>query len=151
MIVYCDTSFLISLFYEDDSNHKAAQTLAASFDGDDFVLCQAHQIEFPAAVRAAVHRTDSALPAHSARAIINRFDRAWNGRAYVRRDLNLDDSAAMARTLGDTHGWKKRHTAFDLWHLAAAWTLGAGVFLTFDPRQQEICRTLAFRTSEERD
>jgi hypothetical protein len=43
-------------------------------------------------------------------------------------------------------GWSKRHTAFDLWHLAAAWTLGAGAFLTFDERQKEICQTLSFRT-----
>ncbi len=34
-----------------------------------------------------------------------------------------------------------------LWHLAAAWTLGAGAFLTFDKRQKEICGTLALRTS----
>ena len=146
MIVYCDTSLLISLFYEEDANHKAARNLVSRFDGEDFVLCQAHQIEFPAAVRAAVHRTDEALPERSARTMINRFDRAWNGRQYLRRTIDLDESAAMARTLGDTHGWNKRHTAFDLWHLAAAWTLGAGVFLTFDERQQEVCRTLAFRT-----
>jgi hypothetical protein len=33
-----------------------------------------------------------------------------------------------------------------MWHLAAAWTLGAGAFLTFDERQKQICRTLSFRT-----
>jgi aryl carrier-like protein len=53
----------------------------------------------------------------------------------------------MARSLGEAHGWRKRHTSFDLWHLAAAWTLGAGAFLTFDERQKEIGRTLSFRTS----
>jgi len=52
----------------------------------------------------------------------------------------------MARSLGDAHGWTKRHTAFDLWHLAAAWSLGAGAFLTFDERQKEICKVLSFRT-----
>ena len=40
----------------------------------------------------------------------------------------------MARSLGASHGWEKRHTAFDLWHLAAAWSLSAGVFLTSDRR-----------------
>jgi predicted nucleic acid-binding protein len=146
MIVYCDTSFLVSLLYEGDANHKAARELAARFDGEDFVLCETHQLELPASVRAATHRAESPIPVPVARTIINRFDRAWNGRAFVRRDLSLDDSAAMARSLGDTHGWATRHTSFDLWHLAAAWTLGAGAFLTFDKRQKAICAALAFRT-----
>ena len=29
MIVYCDTSFLISWFYDDDSRHNAARDLSA--------------------------------------------------------------------------------------------------------------------------
>lgn len=146
MIVYCDTSFLIGWFYADDSRHRAARDLSASYDGEDFVLCQVHQLELPASVRAAVHRAESPLPRHVARAIINRFDRAWNGRDFIRRELPLDDSVTMARSLGESHGWTKRHTAFDLWHLAAAWSLGAGVFLTFDERQKEICKLLSFRT-----
>ena len=147
MIVYCDTSFLVSLLYEGDANHKAARDLAGRFDGEDFALCQTHQLELPASVRAATHRSESPIPVHVARTIINRFDRAWNGRTFVRRDLSLDDSVTMARSLGETHGWEKRHTSFDLWHLAAAWTLGAGVFLTFDKRQKEICATLSLRTA----
>jgi predicted nucleic acid-binding protein len=146
MIVYCDTSFLVSLLYEGDANHKAARDLAGRFDGEDFVLCQTHQLELPASVRAATHRTESPIPVQVARTIINRFDRAWNGRTFVRRDVALDDSVTMARSLGETHGWDKRHTSFDLWHLAAAWTLGAGAFLTFDKRQKEICATLSLRT-----
>jgi hypothetical protein len=52
----------------------------------------------------------------------------------------------MARSLGDSHGWTKRHSAFDLWHLAAAWSFGASAFLTFDERQKEICKVLSFQT-----
>jgi predicted nucleic acid-binding protein len=146
MIVYCDTSFLVSLLYEGDANHKAARETAGRFDGQDFVLCQTHQLELPASIRAATHRAESPIPVHVARTIINRFDRAWNGRAFARRDLSFDDSVAMARSLGETHGWAARHTSFDLWHLAAAWTLGASAFLTFDKRQKEICPTLSLRT-----
>jgi len=64
---------------------------------------------------------------------------------FVRRDLPLDESINMARTLGDAHGWAKRHTTFDLWHLGAAWALGAGAFLSFDDRQKEICKILSLR------
>ena len=146
MIVYCDTRFLVSLLYEGDANHKTARDLVGRFDGEDFALCQTHQLELPASVRAATHRSESPIPVHVARTIINRFDRAWNGRTFVRRDLSLDDSVTMARSLGETHGWDKCHTSFDLWHLAAAWTLGASAFLTFDKRQKEICATLSLRT-----
>jgi predicted nucleic acid-binding protein len=32
MIVYCDTSFLVSYLNEDDANHKAARTMGANWD-----------------------------------------------------------------------------------------------------------------------
>ena len=110
MIVYCDTSFLISWFYSDDSRQKAARDSSAKYDGEDFVLCQVHQLELPACVRAATHRAESPLANHVARALINRFDSAWNGRDFIRRDVPLDDSIAMSRSLGDAHGWNKPHT-----------------------------------------
>ena len=50
------------------------------------------------------------------------------------------ETVAMARSLGETHGWRERHTAFDLWHLAAAWLFSAAAFLTFDKRQARIAK-----------
>ena len=112
--------------------------MAAKFAREDFVLCQVHQLELPAAVRAAVHRTNSPIPEQIARRVINRFDRALTSKLFQRKEVNFTDSVNMARSLGDAHGWNKRHTAFDLWHLGAAWVLSAGAFLTFDQRQKEI-------------
>lgn len=142
MIVYCDTSFLVSFFNDEDANHASARALAGRHRDGDFVLCEVHLLEFPAAVRAAVHRVESPLPAHVARRIINRFDRALTGKLFQRKQLEMADSVNMARSLGDAHGWAKRHTSFDLWHLGAAWSLSAGVFLTFDARQKEIANLL---------
>ena len=48
----------------------------------------------------------------------------------------------MARSLGEAHGWREKHTAFDLWHLGAAWSLAAGAFLTFDQRQKRLAALL---------
>jgi predicted nucleic acid-binding protein len=108
MILYCDTSFLVSYLNEEDINHNSSRTMAARFDSHEFVLCEVHQLELPAAVRAAVHRSQSPIPPR----------------------------------LGEVHGWKARHTTFDLWHLGAAWSLSAGAFLTFDERQKRIARLL---------
>jgi predicted nucleic acid-binding protein len=142
MIVYCDTSFLVSYLNEDDVKHKAARTAVGKWDTQDFVICEVHLLELPAAVRAAVHRDESGVPEHVARRVINRFDRAVNSKLFLRKHLDLPESVAMARSLGDSYAWKKRHTMFNLWHLAAAWSLSAGVFLTFDGRQSEIAEAL---------
>ena len=142
MIIYCDTSFLVSYLNEDDANHTTARAMAAQWNAHDFVVCEAHPLELPAAMRATTHRTEDPIPPHIARRVINRFDRAVNSKLFLRKPLEMAESVAMARSLGDTHGGQKRHTSFDLWHLAAAWSLSAGVFLTFDERQGAIATLL---------
>ena len=142
MIVYCDTSFLVSFLNEEDANHRSSRMMAAKFDRHDFVLCEVHQLELPAAVRAAVHRVESSIPPHIARRVINRFDRALTSKLFQRKAVDLGPSISMARSLGDAHGWSKRCASFDLWHLGAARSLSAGVFLTFDKRQQQIASLL---------
>jgi hypothetical protein len=42
MIVYCDTSWLLSYLKEDDENHAVAHTAAGKLTGHDFVVCEAH-------------------------------------------------------------------------------------------------------------
>jgi predicted nucleic acid-binding protein len=138
VIVYCDTSWLVSYLNEDDENHAGARTAAGKLIGHDFVVCEVHLLELPAAMRAATHRGEDPVPENIARRIINRFDRAVTGKILIRKELDMKESVAMARSLGETHGWKERHTTFDLWHLADAWTLSAGAFLTFDQRQGKI-------------
>ncbi len=138
MIVYCDTSWLLSFLNEDEINHRVARAAAEKLAGHDFVVCEVHLLELPAAIRAATHRSQDSVPEHVARKIINRFDRAMTGKILLRKEVDMKDSVAMARSLGETHGWKERHTTFDLWHLAAAWSLSAGSFLTFDQCQGRI-------------
>jgi predicted nucleic acid-binding protein len=142
MIVYCDTSFLFSRFHSGDVNHDTALRLTKKFVGGDFAICEVHLLEFPAAVRAAVHRPKDALPDYVARRVINTLDRAVNSRIFLKRPVDMVETVAMARSLGETHGWRERHAAFDLWHLAAAWSFSAAAFLTFDKRQARIARSL---------
>ena len=145
MIIYCDTSFLISFFHEDDANHRPARDRVAQFDRQNFVVCEAHHLEVPAAVRAATHCQEDPIPEYVARGILNRFDRALNSKLLSQKNLDMRESIAMARSLGDAHGWKQRHSAFDLWHLASAWSLAADIFLTFDQRQAELARLLGMK------
>ena len=142
MIIYCDTSFLVSLLHDGDANYQTARRMAAKHRSDEFVVCEVHLLEVPASVRAATHRSVGAIPEQVARRVINRFDRAVNRKVFQRKRLERDEALNMARNLGEAHGWKERHTSFDLWHLGAAWALSAGVFLTFDRRQKRIAKLL---------
>jgi predicted nucleic acid-binding protein len=142
VIVYCDTSWLLSYLNVEEENHAAARATAGKLTGHDFVVCAVHFLELPAAIRAATHRAIDPVPVHVARNIINRFDRAVNRGLFIRKEIDMKDSVAMARSLGDTHGWKEKHTTFDLWHLAAAWSLSASAFLTFDRRQAKLAELL---------
>ena len=69
MIVYCDTSFLVSYLNEDDLNHKSARSAAGKWDAQDFVICEVHLLELPAAVRAATHRSEDPISGHIARRV----------------------------------------------------------------------------------
>ena len=120
MIVYCDTSWLLSYLNEDDENHAAARTAAGKLTGHDFVVCEVHLLELPAAIRAATHRVEDPVPERLARRVINRFDRAVTGKILLRKEVDMKDSVAMARSLGETHGWTERHTTFDLWQIGRA-------------------------------
>jgi hypothetical protein len=132
----------VSYLNEDDENHSVARTAAGKLAGHDFVVSEVHLLELPAALRAATHRAQDPVPEHIARRVINRFDRAVTRKILLRKEPDMKDSVAMARSLGETHGWRQRHTTFDLWHLAAAWSLSAGVFLTFDQRQEKIAELM---------
>ena len=142
MIIYCDTGWLLSDLNEDDENHAAARSGARKLTGHDLVVCEVHLLDLPAAIRAATHRDHDLIPEAVARRVIDRFDQAVTGKILIRKEIDMRESVAMARSLGETYAWKERHTAFDLWHLAAAWTLSAGMFLTFDQRQGKIAQLM---------
>ena len=95
MIIYSDTSFLVSLFNEEDVNHTAARSMAAKYDQHDFILCEVHQLELPAAMRAAIHRPESPVAWHVARRVINRFDRAMTSKLFQRKEVPMADSVSM--------------------------------------------------------
>lgn len=89
MIVYCDTSWLLSYLNEDDEKHSVARVSAGKLVGHDFVVCEVHLLELPAAVRAATHRAHDPVPEHIARRVINRFDRAVTGKSCSARTWTL--------------------------------------------------------------
>ena len=146
MIIYPDTSFILSLWHAQDVNYRAATELFSRFSKDTWVWCDRHQLEVPMAAQVATHREPEGLQAHVARTIVCRAERAVARGGFLKKQLPLE-SVAFALQLAHAHGWAKRHTTLDLWHIGAAWELGASFFVTFDDRQAEIAHTLRFPTN----
>ena len=146
MIIYPDTSFILSLWHEGDANYAAAKRIFSKYSKDTWLWCDLHQLEVPVAAQVATHRVPDALEEEIARTIVFRAERAVARGGFLRKQLP-PESVVFALGLAAAHGWKKKHTTLDLWDIGAAWELGASFFATFDDRQAEIARTLKFSTN----
>jgi len=146
MIVYPDTSFILSLWHNGDVNFEEARRIFGKLSDETWLWCELHQLEVPIAAQAATFRQGEALKPHIARAIIFRAERAVTQGAFVRKQLPADAIGATLK-LASAHGWKEKHTTLDLRHLGAAWELGAAYFATFDNRQAKVARSMGFRTN----
>jgi hypothetical protein len=146
VIIYPDTSFILSLWHRDDVNYTSAMRLFTRFSKDAWLWCDLHELEVPIAAQVATHRREGALQEHVARTIVFRAERAVARGGFLRKQLPTQ-SVGFALGLANAHGWSKKCTTLDLWHIGAAWELGASFFATFDERQAEIAKTLKFSTN----
>jgi predicted nucleic acid-binding protein len=143
VIIYPDTSFILSLWHSGDVNYAAATKLFARYSKDTWLWCELHQLEVPVAAQTATHRPATPLQQHIARAVIFRAERAVTRGGFVRKQLP-PEAVSTALQFAQSHGWTQRHTALDLWHIGAAWELGANFFATFDERQAEVAGIVGF-------
>ena len=146
MIVYPDTSFILSLWHTGDVNYAAATKLFSRFSRDTWLWCDLHQLEVPIAAQVATHRQPEGLQQHVARAIVFRAERAVARGGFLRRPLP-SEAIHFALSLANAHGWRTKHTTLDLWHIGAAWELGADYFATFDQKQAKIAKSIGFSTN----
>jgi len=109
-------------------------------------LVRSPSLEVPIAAQAATHRPAAPLHEHIARTIVFRAERAVTRGGFLKKQLPLE-SVGFAVGLAHAHGWDTKHTALDLWHIGAAWELGASFFATFDARQAEVAKALKFKTN----
>ncbi len=146
MIIYPDTSFILSLWHADDVNYQAARELFSRSSKETWLWCDLHRLEVPVAAQMATHRIADPLHPHVARAIVFRAERAVTRGGFLRKPLP-PESVNFALQLAQAHGWTQRHTTLDLWHIGAAWELGASFFATFDERQASVARTAGFSSN----
>ena len=145
-MLYPDTSFIVSLLNPEDANYNEARSRAKNLSGG-LVICEVHLLEFPAAVRGAIHRKIAPIATSTAQRLLDRFHYLLNTESgWKRKNINLAATVQTAADLGERYGWNRRQTAFDLWHLAAAIDLRSTVFLSFDKRQLEVANQLEIAT-----
>jgi predicted nucleic acid-binding protein len=134
MVIYCDTSFLFSLYGNDGHTSRAVAWMASCTDPLRLNLLT--QYEFANALRFAEFR--KALKKGEAAQCHAGFDNALACGRVIVETSNLADVVAEAQRLSATRTLRGGHRGFDILHVASALVLGADRFLTFDANQKKL-------------
>ena len=138
MIVYADTSFIVSLYLYDAHSDVALERVQRR---PLFCLIPLHRAEFENTLALHLFRRKlSAAAAESARSNFER-DRArgvWRDAAFPAN--TFDRSIDLARRYGNGVGFR----TLDSLHIAAALELKAEAFWTFDDRQRTLAGVVGF-------
>jgi predicted nucleic acid-binding protein len=135
---YPDTSFLVSVYLTDAHSSEADQLMFEY--RSSLVLTPLHELEFSNAVELAVfRRAITATQATKARADFEQDVAHW-----TLHPLPVN-TFARAVTLARRHTARRGTRSLDILHVAAALTLGAEAFLTFDHRQHRLAKAEGLR------
>ncbi len=141
MVAYADTSFFASLYLRDTHltaarGYLTTHRVPLSFTG-------LHRFELRNAIRLAVFRKMvTAATAQNALAEIDRDVLAGN---LAETPLSWTEVFHTAEKVGENHTARLGVRALDLLHVAAALSLGAKTFLTFDERQLALAQAAGLR------
>lgn len=139
--VYADTSFLCSLYLR-DVNTAAATALVTS-QALALAFTPWQRCELRNAVRLSVPR-GNATAADAQQALLDIDEDAAAG-DLVEAPLVWPDVLAQAEMLSAKHTAALNVRTLDLLHVAAALTVGAKLFLTFDGRQRPLAQAVGFK------
>ena len=141
MVVYADTSFLLSL-YTFDANHEcAAVTIEKMKIAIVFTSLQRH--EFRNAIRLCVFRKDISVTQRDA--ILKCIEDDLRSGFLVDTHLGWAELFYKAETLSATHTERLGIRGMDILHIAAASVLETRDFLTFDQRQKALAEEAGLR------
>ena len=141
MVIYCDTSFLFSLYGGDAHTPRALTWLARC--SVPLRLNSLTHYEFGNALRFAEFR--KALKPGEAAVFWARFEAALTHGRVIIEASNLASVTAEANRLSATRTLQGGHRGFDILHVAGALVLGATEFLTFDANQKKLAEAEGLR------
>ena len=135
MVIYADTSFLVSL-YGRDTNSARAQTLVMEFE-TPLIYTPFQRHEARNAVRLACFRREITAPECQAVLAAIEMDK--------RSGVLAETPVAWAEELSAAHTETLGTRAADILHVATAAALGATLFLSFDTRQKALAAAAGLR------
>ena len=136
MVIYPDTSFLFSLYVQ-----EATSILAHAFTqrlGEPLVFTPFHRLELRTALRLRAFRGE--LSHDDLRLALRESEEAITIGSLKHTPLHWPDALREAERIGEAHLLEVGARSGDLFHVAAAVSLGATEFLTFDDRQHTLAR-----------
>jgi predicted nucleic acid-binding protein len=133
---YPDASFVFSL-YVDQAHTNAVRAHLATMK-EPLPVGSLLRFEFANAVRSATQR--GAISAGTATAALAAFEADVDAGRVVLAAVPWERVHAEAERISNAYSWRKRHTAFDILHVATALTAGAKVLLTFDSEQAALAK-----------
>ena len=136
MVIYPDTSFLISLFV-DENPTPLAKTYTENL-AEPLTFTPFHRLELRTALRLRAFRKE--VTPHGLQTALQRSDEALVGGILLHAPLVWADALREAERLSAAYLTELGVRSGDLFHVASAVVLGAREFVTFDQRQTALAR-----------
>lgn len=141
MVVYADSSFLVSTYLPDDHSESADRTLAKLSQPLIFTSLQRHEVRN--AVRLSVFRKE--ISRGECVALLAQIDRDVRDGILLHTQIDWRNAYREVERLGAVHTEKMGLRAADLLHVALAVLVAAERFLTFDARQRKVAAAEGLR------
>lgn len=136
MVIYADTSFLVSLYGQDENSEMARRT--AREHRRPFPWTELVQHETRNAFRLGVFRNE--ITVTEMQQVLKCLE--VDQRSGVLHALQVEGSKVyeIAEKLSGDYTAKSGNRALDILHVAAAWYVNADLFLSFDQRQLSLAQ-----------
>ncbi len=141
-MIYCDTSFLFSLYIEDSGSPRASEQMAAATEA--LVWTTWHQLEFSSALDARVGRkANSRKEADAVNAALQtHLDKQG---IFTRRTLNWENVLARSVELSKKWGARFGCRSLDVLHIGICLELEIVRFWSLDDRQRGLAKAVALK------
>ena len=138
---YADSSFLVSIFREDD-NYETANAYMARHT-PTLALSTLNRIELRNSLRNA--ESFSEMTAQDRRIAFQQIEDDLHDGLFVHCPVNWTDVFRRADELSEKHAASDGQRTIDLLHVAIALECGAQIFLSFDKRQRRLAKAAGLK------
>ena len=138
---YADSSFLVSLFRQDDNQEAAQAYMARQKPVLRFSVL--NRVELRNALRNA--ESFGQMTAQDRRAALRQIDEDVRDGLLVHTPVNWTDVFRRADELSEKHAATDGQRTIDLLHVAIALESGAQTFLSFDKRQRRLAKAAGLK------